>query len=328
MYWESVIFYSTRELFRLLGRKLGAEISVLEQHSPRPIPPDWLKPKRVPVKNNQLQIAIAIPSFQQDTYLKNNLESIIQQAGPSLSKRVHIGVGDGGSLDDSLQIIKKHHLNLTYWYSEKDDGQASAVNRVFQGIFTQVEYGANDVMAWLNSDDLYFGGTLTRVLDEFEKDPELDLLYSDRIIINESNKVVGRWTLPPFHPRVVGWSCYVPQETMFWRKRLWDKVGGLDEKFEFAMDWDFIAKCVSSGAKVKHIPEYLGAFRVHSHQKSKTLKETTGRREFSKIRSRLPQKMHSRIFRMVERCFFYCQSYCCTLRRRCECWLSSSRGEA
>ena len=274
MYWESVIFYSIREFFRLLGRKLGAEISVLEQHSPRPIPPDWLKPIRVPVNNKQLQIAIAVPSFQQDAYLQNNLESIIQQAGPSLSIRVHIGVGDGGSSDGSLQIIKKHHLNLTYWYSEKDGGQASAVNRVFQGIFTQVEYGANDVMAWLNSDDLYFGGTLTRVLDEFEKDPDLDLLYSDRIIINESNKV---GTLDAAaHPRVVGWSCYVPQKPCFGEKTL-GQGRGLDEKFEFAMDWDFVAKCVSSGAKVKHIPEYLG-IPVHSHQKSKTLKETTGRR--------------------------------------------------
>ena len=104
-------------------------------------------------------------------------------------------------------------------------------------------------MAWLNSDDLLLPGALFYVAEYFRKHPEVDVIYGHRIIINEDNRETGRWVLPPHNDNMLQWADYVPQETMFWRRDLWDKVGGyVDESFQFAMDWELILRFRNAGA--------------------------------------------------------------------------------
>ena len=94
-------------------------------------------------------------------------------------------------------------------------------------------------MGWLNSDDSINPKALRFVAEYFATHPEADVIYGNRIIIDENDQEIGRWLMPPHDDRVLDWIDYVPQETLFWRKRAWDRAGGIDPTFQFALDWDF-----------------------------------------------------------------------------------------
>ena len=106
--------------------------------------------------------------------------------------------------------------------------------------------------------------------------PDVDVIYGHRIIIDENDGDVGRWIMPRHDPRVLEWIDYVPQETLFWRKRAWDLAGGIDPSFQFALDWDLLARFQQAGCRMVRVPYCLGAFRVHSEQKTSQAIHTTG----------------------------------------------------
>jgi hypothetical protein len=99
-----------------------------------------------------------------------------------------------------------------------------------------------EIMAYLNSDDILLPGTLAYVARVFAADPAVDIIYGHRICIDEEGMEIGRWLLPKHDREAIKWFNYNPQETMFWRRRVWDALGGLDETFRFAVDWDFILR--------------------------------------------------------------------------------------
>jgi hypothetical protein len=96
-------------------------------------------------------------------------------------------------------------------------------------------------MAWFNSDDL----VAPRALGSspvFRAHPDVDVVYGHRIIIDDADREIGRWIMPRHEPASIEWIDYVPQETLFWRKRAWDLAGGIDPSFQFALDWDLLAR--------------------------------------------------------------------------------------
>jgi GT2 family glycosyltransferase len=141
-------------------------------------------------------------------------------------------------------------------------------------------------MAWLNSDDLLAPGALRFVAEYFAAHPEIDVLYGHRIIIDDDDRDVGRWIMPRHNPKTLEWIDYVPQETLFWRKRAWDLVGGIDPSFHFALDWDLLARFQQAGCRTVRVPYFLGAFRVHAEQKTSQAIHTTGAEEMRRIRTR------------------------------------------
>ena len=92
--------------------------------------------------------------------------------------------------------------------------------------------------------------------------------------------------MPRHHPETLAWIDYVPQETMFWRKRAWDLAGGIDPSFQFALDWDLLARFQQAGCRMRRLPYFLAAFRVHAAQKTSQDIHTTGADEMARIRSR------------------------------------------
>jgi carbamoyltransferase len=143
-------------------------------------------------------------------------------------------------------------------------------------------------MAWLNSDDLLLPGALASIADHFVSHPETDVVYGDRILIDEEGMEIGRWILPSHDDAVLSWVDLVPQETLFWRRSIWDKTGGsVDETFQFAIDWDLIIRFREAGARFVHLPRFIGAFRVHSSQKSTAMINDVGYREMDRIRKRI-----------------------------------------
>jgi glycosyltransferase involved in cell wall biosynthesis len=256
------------------------QIGVLRQYAPRPLVWDHALPGPRRPDDSLPQIAIVTPSYGQEQFLERTMRSVLDQSYPKLLYVVQ----DGGSKDRSPEIIARHAARLRHWESAPDRGQADAVHRGFTRVAPDLR--PDDVMAWLNSDDLLAPGALRCVGEYFAAHPEVDLIYGHRIIIDDDDRDVGRWIMPRHDPATLEWIDYVPQETMFWRKRAWDRAGGIDPTFQFALDWDLLARVQQSGGKLVRVPWFLGAFRVHHEQKTAQAIHTTGAEEMRRIRTR------------------------------------------
>lgn len=222
------------------------------------------------------RITIVTPSYNQASFLENTLRSVLGQKYPHLEYIVQ----DGASTDGSVEILSRYRHRLAYVDSRPDRGQAQALNRGFAR-------STGEIMAYLNADDLLLPGALLYVAAFFQQHPEVDVVYGHRIVIDAQGREVGRWVLPPHDDQVVYWADYIPQETMFWRRRIWERVGGgFDETLQFAIDWDLILRFAQAGARMVRLPRFLGAFRVHAAQKTSAQWATVGRREVAKLRRR------------------------------------------
>ena len=265
-------FTGTRDrLHRLSQPRLGR----LYQYSPRPvrIPPAYRKPMTLSVTP---KVSIITPSFRQASFIARTIDSVLDQKYPNLEYFVQ----DGGSTDGTVELLEKYSDRLSGWVSKPDDGQSQAINLGFART-------TGDIMGWINSDDLLLPGALHCVVEYFNRHPDIDVIYGDRLLIDEKDDEIGRWLMPSHSDAVLSWADYVPQETMFWRRRIWDKAGGtIDESFKFAMDWDLLVRFRDVGARFAHIRRFLGAFRVHEQQKTSAVINDIGHREMDRIRAR------------------------------------------
>jgi glycosyltransferase involved in cell wall biosynthesis len=226
--------------------------------------------------NDPPKISVVIPSYNQGLFLERAVESLICQNYPGLE----ILVVDGGSTDGSREILERYSSHLDYWCSEPDRGQTNGLNKGF-------ERSRGEIMGWLNSDDQLVPGALQRIAYFFSIHLDVDVVYGHRILINEDDMEIGRWTLPPHDSRVLNWADYIPQETLFWRRRLWNRIGAkLDERFQFAMDWDLLLRFRDAGAKMVRLPSFMGLFRVHERQKTCAEINSTGFDEMQRLRTR------------------------------------------
>ena len=204
--------------------------------------------------------AIVTPSYNQASYLQATIDSILEQNYPKLDYFVQ----DGGSDDGSVSILQSYGEKLK-WASEKDNGQAEAINRGFQKV-------TGEIMGYLNSDDVLLQGTLAYVAQAFLDHPDVDFVYGHRIFVDEEGYDIGRAVLPAHNPEILKWADYIPQETMFWRRAVWDEVGNFNEDFRYALDWDFILRAQAAGFRFLRLPRFLACFRVHDAQKTTAIR--------------------------------------------------------
>lgn len=270
----------TRNVRAMLRPRLGN----LNQHPPIKL---VLPPTRLNVSELRAtpKISIVTPSFRQGAFIEQTLRSVIDQEYPNLEYFVQ----DGGSEDDTVDVLKRYGGQIAGWASKPDGGQSQAINLGFAN-------SSGEIMAWLNSDDLLLPGALVTVADYFNRHPEVDVVYGDRLLIDENGMQIGRWIMPGHDSAVLSWVDYVPQETLFWRRRIWDRTGSkIDESFRFAMDWDLLVRFRDAGANFAHIPRFLGAFRIHAHQKTSAAINEIGNKEMDRIRERLLGKMPTHV---------------------------------
>lgn len=267
-------FLQVSPKFTVLIWRHWMRLGVMKQYEARPIIADRIPRAKTP--SAQLpKISIVTPSYNQARYLDETMCSILDQDYPHLEYIVM----DGGSNDGSVDVIKRHQDKLTHWQSAPDGGQAAAVR-------TGLERATGDIMAWLNSDDLLMPGSLGYVADYFARHPEVDLVYGNRIVINEKSYDIGRWVLPGHDGELLMWADFIPQETMFWRRRIYEKIGGMDGDFQFALDWDILLRFQRAGARMVRLPYFLGAFRIHDEQKNAVTINTAGYPEMQLLRKR------------------------------------------
>jgi glycosyltransferase involved in cell wall biosynthesis len=250
-------------------------IGRLRHYEPKPLllPASYFRtkpPTRAPT------ISIVTPSFEQGRFIGRTVHSVVSQEYPALEYHVQ----DGGSTDDTLATLARFEDSLTSWAVEPDAGQADAINRAFR-------HTSGEIMAWLNSDDLLLPGSLASVAQYFVENPDVDVVYGHRVMIDENDHQIGAWILPKHDDFALTLADYVPQETLFWRRSVWDAAGGfVDETFGYALDWDLLLRFREAGARMVRLPRFLGAFRVHDEQKT-TAHEALGDVETARLRYRV-----------------------------------------
>jgi glycosyltransferase involved in cell wall biosynthesis len=244
-----------------------------EQYPPRLLNLNACRPAPA-VPANAPRIAIVTPSYNHAVYLDATIESVVSQGYPNL----YYHVQDGASIDGTIDLLKSRGDTIS-WKSEPDKGQSSAINLGFVGVDC-------DIMAYLNSDDMLLPGTLAYVANYFMTHPKVDIVYGHRVFIDREGLEVGRAVLPPHDDKTLQYADYIPQETMFWRKRVWDSIGQIDESFHYAMDWDFILRAQAAGFNFVRLPRFLACFRIHDAQKTAAT-YSVGAKEMGILRRRV-----------------------------------------
>lgn len=223
-----------------------------------------------------LSISIVTPSFRSGSYIEETIKSIVEQNYPQLEYIIQ----DGGSDDETVSILKRYEDSLQGWESIRDKGQAHAINLGFAKTH-------GEIMAWLNADDLLLPGTLEYVDQFFRANPEVDVVYGHRVLVDADSQEIGRWVLPPHCHHTITWHDFIPQETLFWRRSLWEKAGArVDDEMQFAMDWELILRFRQAGANFVRLPRFTGVFRVHPDMKSIKDVDTVGVQEMDMLRKR------------------------------------------
>ena len=210
------------------------------------------------------KISIITPSLNQGKYLEKTICSVLAQNYPCLE---YIIV-DGGSTDDSIDIIKRYEANITYWISEPDNGQSHALNKGFQR-------SSGDWITWLNADDYYLPNALMFLNECVQNNPQVDWIIGNTIVVDEHGKFNER--LVPNCQHNAEWYTYVatrrfdtllPQPSSFFSKNAWKTVGLFDESLCYAMDFDYWGRLAISGYRPYIIAQDLVCFRVHTDSKT------------------------------------------------------------
>lgn len=208
------------------------------------------------------RISIVTPSYNQASFIEETLLSVKDQSYPTLE---HIVV-DGGSTDGSVSILQEYSRRAGWehlkWISEPDSGQSDAVNKGFRMV-------TGDIVGWLNSDDLYAVDSLARVLRAFNEDPLVDFIYGDYRIIDETGKTLISKKEIDFDWEIMLCGLnYIAQPNVFFRSRVFEDLGYLNDSLHFAMDYEFWLRAASCGFVFQHIPNMLAACRWHQSAKT------------------------------------------------------------
>jgi len=204
-----------------------------------------------------LTFAIVIPNYNQSHFLPWALESLRHQSVP-----LNVALMDGGSTDNFREVVADYSDMITCLNSGPDGGQAAAIKQGKSLV-------SGDIVAWLNADDYYFPYALEKVAAAFEKDPSLDVVYGNAVHV-DSDGFFQSYFFPiqEFDRRDLTRSCFICQPACFVRRQAYEKIGGLDSKLKYTMDWDLWHRLSLSGAKFKYIRELLAAVRYYHGTKT------------------------------------------------------------
>jgi len=209
----------------------------------------------MPNGNKWPKISIVTPSFNQGQFLEQTIRSVLLQNYPNLEYIII----DGGSSDESVSIIKKYEPWISYWISEKDNGQAHAINK-------GLERCTGDIFNWINSDDYLTEGALTIIAEEII---DFDMLAGSVINFSDTNKNLVQSANLSVVKMIKGDASVVYQQPGTWLYV--DKlrcVGPLNENFHFCFDWLITINYLNKHVNVKYITDALAHFRLHSESKT------------------------------------------------------------
>jgi glycosyltransferase involved in cell wall biosynthesis len=204
----------------------------------------------------QPKLSIITPSYNQAQYLEQTIISVLEQNYEPLE----FIIIDGGSTDGSVELIKKYEHKLAYWVSEKDRGQAHALNK-------GLAHATGDLVAYLNSDDLYLPGAFAVAVSYFREHPQTDWLCGDTEMFGEEqeHRIVSA-DVPKSAAHALCWAYTAPQPGMFWKRELLRE--GFDERWRYCFDHELYVRLLLNGHQCHHLPVTLAAYRLHVESKT------------------------------------------------------------
>ena len=221
----------------------------------------WTLDEISPAPQNQIaawpRITVVTPSFNQGQFIEETIRSVLLQGYPN----VEYIIIDGGSTDNTVEVIKRYESWITYWVSEKDLGQCHAINK-------GIARATGDIFAWLCSDDVYALGALHRVAENLVNKKSA-MVVGTSVITRGPDTLEG--TLDRRQPSFADMAYNVktfPQPSTFWTRDLWETAGPLREDLYFVMDYDLWLRMVPRAQSVKHLEQVLSYQRTQPDQKS------------------------------------------------------------
>ena len=255
-HWQSI----TKQSYTEFGKPVS--YNILWKKTEKLVSPNVIVKQPLP------KISIVTPSLNQGEFLEECIDSILSQNYPNLEYIIM----DGGSTDNSVEIIKKYEKYLTYWQSRSDGGHYSAINLGFNKT-------TGEIMGWLNSDDKYHPDAFLKVVAAFQKNQEIEWIMGRPTQWNKNGKLEYiSQNLPPWSRAGLlnkDWEKYhqwIQQESTFWQRSLWEKIGSkLSTEFQFAGDFELWMRC-SRYAQLFVIDTLIGGFRYYQNQRSQKFK--------------------------------------------------------
>lgn len=209
------------------------------------------------------KVGIVIPSYNQGKYLEAAIRSVLE------NKRhadINVVVMDGGSNDESVDIIRKYEQELNAWYSEPDDGQADAINK---GIG---ELPDCDYYMWLNSDDIYESEYSVQMLVDYAYENKLEVCYGLSHFINEHESIIGEYPVEEFEYNKLGERCFLSQPSVMFSRKAYRETGLINKNLNMCLDYEYWMRLAKS-YEFGFIKEYIGATRMHENTKTSTMKQ-------------------------------------------------------
>ena len=200
-------------------------------------------------------VSIVTPSFNMARFVEETIRSVLEQDYP----RIEYLVMDGGSTDGTLEILRRYEGRLRY-VSEPDKGQADAVNRGFA-------LTRGPIFAFLNADDTYLPGAVSRAVRAFTEHPEAGAVYGNAWYVSEDGRPISPYPVEPFSPEALTRRCFICQPAAFLRREAFQAAGMLDPEMRFAMDYDLWIR-VARRYPMKKIEADLATSRMHADNKT------------------------------------------------------------
>lgn len=213
-------------------------------------------------------VSIITPSFNQARYLEDTIRSVLDQDYPNLE----YSVIDGASSDGSVDIIRKYADKLAWWVSERDSGQAEAINK-------GLARAKGEIVAWLNSDDYYLPGAISAAFKAFNENPDVALVYGNMLAVDEKGETIN--ILKYNQLDLADLLCFqiIGQPAVFFRRYVLEKAGGLDTTYHFLLDHHLWLRIALQG-QILHVDETWAAARYHAEAKNRAKAAEFGREAF------------------------------------------------
>jgi glycosyltransferase involved in cell wall biosynthesis len=211
----------------------------------------------VACKNIMTLVSIITPSYNQSAYLEQTILSVLDQDHPQIEYMII----DGASTDGSVEIIKKYADQLAWWTSEKDHGQADAINKGFVR-------ASGEIIAWLNSDDYYLPGAVSAAVRIMNENPDAALVYGDMLAVDEHGRTFNTLHYKPLSLQDLLCFQIIGQPAVFMRRSALQKTNGLNPSFHFLLDHLLWIEIAQHG-KILHAGQTWAAARYHAEAKNR-----------------------------------------------------------
>jgi glycosyltransferase involved in cell wall biosynthesis len=226
-------------------------------------------------------VSVVTPSLNQGRFIGATLHSVVEQDYPGLEHQVI----DGGSKDETLAVLRAAARPSLAWVSENDRGQAHALNK-------GIARTSGEIIAWINSDDVYYPGAISAAAGFLEQHPQVDVVYGAADHIDESGAVLADYPTEPFDLERLSEVCFICQPAAFFRRSCVTRYGPFDERLHYCMDYEFWLRLARAGATFAYLPVKLAGSRLHKDAKTLSARVAIQRETiemFRRLEGRVPE---------------------------------------